>query len=35
LEVAYQMRDNKSVNTDPQLQEAAAPQRLWSGYRQR
>jgi hypothetical protein len=26
---------NKSVNSDPQLQEAAAPQGLWSGYRQR
>jgi hypothetical protein len=26
---------NRSVNTDPQLQEAAAPQGLWSGYRQR
>jgi hypothetical protein len=29
------LRHNKSVNTDPQLQEAAAPQGLWSGYRQR
>jgi hypothetical protein len=29
------MTSNKSVNTEPQLQEAAAPQRLWSGYRQR
>jgi hypothetical protein len=27
--------DNKAVNTEPQLQEAASPQRLWSGYRQR
>jgi hypothetical protein len=26
---------NKSANTDPQLQEAAPPQGLWSGYLQR
>jgi hypothetical protein len=26
---------NKSANTDPQQQEAASPQMLWSGYLQR
>ena len=29
------MSSNRSVNTDPQRQEAASPQVLWSGYLQR
>ncbi len=28
-------RPNRSVNTDPQQQEAASAQALWSGYLQR
>ncbi len=35
LALASAASDNKSANTDPQLQEAASPQMLWSGYLQR
>jgi hypothetical protein len=35
LALASAASDNKSANTDPQLQEAASPQRLWSGCLQR